>query len=137
MIVFILFLYVLANTVAWMKSDDPYSFRVHFFFLFYMFSEYKTFNQWYTGYINIIKSTLFKSSYEVNAYIIRILYNNYRQTFIDYQIYDIKIRRKDGYKVYLYGYSNKSLDVHNMEMDLFDRLHTKVEVIYIQQSFFK
>ena len=137
MIVFILFLYVLVNTVAWMKSDEPYSFRVHFFFLFYMFSEYKTFNKWYTGYVNIIKSTLFESSYEVNAYIMRTLYNNYRQIFVDYQIYDIKIRRKDGFKVYLYGYSNRLLDTHSMEMDLFERLHTKVEVIYIQQSFFK
>lgn len=137
MITAAIIIYILWNTIWWMKGNEPYHFGVHFLYVFYMFSNESRFSKWYKRTKSIIHENLFTEYYYISNYIKKILWDNYKSEFKRYGVYNIECRKKEGWKVYIHLYSDYEWSIMDMEVFLFQEIKEKVEIIFIHYKFVK
>lgn len=137
MIVALIILWCTFNTIVWIKNNEPYDFKVHFLFIPYLFSNSSNFKLYLSEIKNNIKESLFTEKVYVDNYIKKFLYERNREKFEKFQIFDIKIRKKEGYKIYLHLYSKFEFPLLDIEMELFNELKKKVEIIFVHHNFLK
>jgi hypothetical protein len=129
MILFIILLvWCGSNTILWIKSNEPYDFRVHFLFIPFMFSNFFSFKIWCKETYDKIKQSFNQEFYYRENYIKLFLTKKYREEFKQARVYDIQVRLKDGYQIHIYAidyYRFKELD---MEITLFNELRQKCTI---------
>lgn len=124
----IILLWCSLNTILWIKSSEPYNFRVHFLFIPFMFSDFNSFRIWYNYLQEKIKESFNEEFYYQENYIKSYLLKQYKEEFKKARVYDIQIRMKDGYQIYIYALDYFRFKIVDMEMLLFDELRQKCTV---------
>lgn len=125
MIVVIILIWCAFNTILWIKSCEPYSFKVHFFFILYAFSNSLTFDIWYRDFRNKIYDIISSERYYQDNYIKKYIFERLKSVMIK----DIQIRRKDAY--YIYIYTNEEVYdvvITQLELKLTEEMHKQIKI---------
>jgi hypothetical protein len=127
----IILLWFVINTAYWIKSDEPYNYRVHFLFLPYMFSNKKNFFHYFKSLenkvIDYFNPEYFYQIDFIKRYIIKEL--------SDYCLFDVNVRIKK-YKIIISVRTSNLVikeEISKMEVYIFDIFNKPAEIKIIYE----